>query len=52
MTEAPVTETPYRIAMIPGDGIGKEVVPAAQRVLAALPLSFTFVPLPGRVGSV
>lgn len=35
----------YRIAIIPGDGIGKEVVPAAQRVLAALPLSFTFVPL-------
>jgi homoisocitrate dehydrogenase len=40
-----VKETPYRIAMIPGDGIGKEVVPAAQRVLAALSLAFTFVPL-------
>ena len=26
----------YRIAMIPGDGIGKEVVPAGQRVLEAL----------------
>ena len=26
----------YRIATIPGDGIGKEVVPAGQRVLAAL----------------
>jgi homoisocitrate dehydrogenase len=35
----------YRIAMIPGDGIGQEVVPAAQRVLAALPLSLIFVPL-------
>ena len=23
----------YRIAVIPGDGIGKEVVPAGQRVL-------------------
>jgi tartrate dehydrogenase/decarboxylase/D-malate dehydrogenase len=23
----------HRIAVIPGDGIGKEVVPAAQRVL-------------------
>src|ERR1700688_3797212 len=26
----------YRIACIPGDGIGKEVVPAGQRVLEAL----------------
>ena len=26
----------YRIATIPGDGIGKEVVPAGQRVLAAV----------------
>ena len=26
----------YRIAAIPGDGIGKEVVPAGQKVLAAL----------------
>jgi len=26
----------YRIAMIPGDGIGKEVVPAGRRVLQAL----------------
>ena len=26
----------YRIATIPGDGIGKEVVPAGQRVLEAL----------------
>ena len=25
----------HRIAMIPGDGIGKEVVPAAARVLDA-----------------
>jgi tartrate dehydrogenase/decarboxylase/D-malate dehydrogenase len=25
----------YQVAMIPGDGIGKEVVPAAQRVLDA-----------------
>jgi len=31
--------------MIPGDGIGKEVVPAVQRVLAALPPSFVFVAL-------
>ena len=26
----------YRIATIPGDGIGKEVVPAGQKVLEAL----------------
>ena len=26
----------YRIATIPGDGIGKEVVPAGQRVLQTL----------------
>ena len=26
----------YKIATIPGDGIGKEVVPAGQQVLAAL----------------
>ena len=26
----------YRIAAVPGDGIGKEVVPAGQKVLEAL----------------
>ena len=26
----------YQIATIPGDGIGKEVIPASQRVLEAL----------------
>jgi len=35
----------YRIALIPGDGVGQEVVPAARRVLAALPLAFEFVEL-------
>jgi homoisocitrate dehydrogenase len=35
----------YRIGIIPGDGVGQEVIPAAQRVLEALPLSFHFVPL-------
>lgn len=40
-----MTEKRYRIAVIPGDGVGKEVAPAAQRVLEALPISFTFVPL-------
>jgi isocitrate/isopropylmalate dehydrogenase len=27
----------YRIATIPGDGIGKEVVPAGQKLMEALP---------------
>ena len=40
-----MNERLYRIAVIPGDGIGKEVVPAAQRVLEALPLRIDFVPL-------
>jgi homoisocitrate dehydrogenase len=40
-----MTERIYRIALIPGDGVGKEVVPAARRVLEALPLSFDFVEL-------
>lgn len=31
------------IAVIPGDGIGQEVVPAAVRVLESLPIEFTFV---------
>ncbi|MFN3979619.1 MAG: isocitrate/isopropylmalate dehydrogenase family protein [Caldilinea sp.] len=40
-----MTERVYRIALIPGDGVGKEVVPAAQRVLEALPLAFEFLAL-------
>ena len=32
----------YRIAVIPGDGIGKEVVPAAQRVLERAAARFDF----------
>lgn len=35
----------YRIGVIPGDGIGHEVVPVAQRVLEALALPLEFVPL-------
>ena len=31
-----MTETTYRIAVIPGDGIGREVVPAAQETLEAV----------------
>lgn len=40
-----MTERTYRIALIPGDGVGKEVVPAAQQVLESLPLHFDFVAL-------
>ncbi|MEJ5357154.1 MAG: tartrate dehydrogenase [Desulfobacterales bacterium] len=32
----------YRIALIPGDGIGREVVPEAVRVLQALAVQFRF----------
>ncbi|MCJ1390631.1 homoisocitrate dehydrogenase [Xylographa bjoerkii] len=39
-----------RIGLLPGDGIGKEVIPAGRRVLEALstslPLTFSFVSLP------
>ncbi len=34
-----------RIGMIVGDGVGKEVVPAARRVLEAVGAPFTYVPL-------
>ncbi len=37
-----MAETTYRIAVIPGDGIGKEVVPAAQDLLAAVGERFGF----------
>jgi homoisocitrate dehydrogenase len=33
----------YQICVIPGDGIGQEVIPAAVRVLEATKLSFDFV---------
>jgi homoisocitrate dehydrogenase len=36
---------PLRIALIPGDGIGREVVPAARRVLEATGLALQFVEL-------
>ncbi|MDI7276709.1 MAG: isocitrate/isopropylmalate dehydrogenase family protein [Anaerolineae bacterium] len=35
---------PYRVAIVPGDGIGQEVIPAAVRVLEATGLAFEFVP--------
>lgn len=34
----------YRIAVIPGDGIGKEVMPEALRVLRAASQRFGFGP--------
>ncbi|KAJ3343741.1 homoisocitrate dehydrogenase [Gonapodya sp. JEL0774] len=38
--------SPLRIALVPGDGIGKEVIPAAQQVMEAIaPGTFTFVTL-------
>lgn len=33
----------YRICLLPGDGIGPEVIDCAERVLQALPLGFEFV---------
>ena len=32
-----MTDTTYRVAVIPGDGIGREVVPAAQEALESAP---------------
>ena len=34
------TSTPHRIAVIPGDGIGREVVPEGLRVLEAVSRRF------------
>ena len=39
---------PYRICLLPGDGIGPEVIGQAARVLKALPLPILFTP--GEVG--
>jgi isopropylmalate/isohomocitrate dehydrogenase-like protein len=35
----------YKIAVAPGDGIGKEVIPEAVRVLESTGLSFSFTPV-------
>ncbi|MCC7354507.1 MAG: isocitrate/isopropylmalate dehydrogenase family protein [Anaerolineae bacterium] len=35
----------YRIGLIPGDGIGREVIPAAGQVLAATGIPFEWLPL-------
>ena len=37
-----MTTNAYKIAIIPGDGIGKEVVPQALRVLEAAGRKFEF----------
>ena len=36
-----------KIAVIPGDGIGKEVIPAAVEIIRRLGLGLEFHPLPG-----
>ena len=33
---------PYKITLLPGDGIGPEVIDAAEQVLRALPLDMEF----------
>ena len=49
-TSAAVTDSassafsPFRILVLPGDGIGREVIPAAVAVLQATGLPFAFVP--------
>jgi homoisocitrate dehydrogenase len=40
----PVAAAPFRILVAPGDGIGREVIPAALAVLRATGLPFEFVP--------
>ena len=44
-------ERKLRIAMIPGDGIGREVVPAAQRVLAAAGVNAEYLHLDAGFGT-
>src|SRR3954464_7210569 len=39
----PVAAAPFRILVVPGDGIGREVIPAALDVLRATGLPFEFV---------
>src|SRR6476469_3589090 len=40
----PAVAAPFRILVVPGDGIGREVIPAALEVLRATGLPFEFVP--------
>jgi homoisocitrate dehydrogenase len=40
----PVAASPFRILVTPGDGIGREVIPAALELLRATGLPFEFVP--------
>ena len=46
-----MAKNPYRIAVIPGDGIGKEVIPAAVNILKTIQqstkLEFEFIDIPG-----
>lgn len=43
MTPPDAAAMTHEIAVIPGDGIGREVIPAAVEVLEALPVDFEFV---------
>jgi len=43
-TSSSAVAAPFRILVLPGDGIGREVVPAALDVLRATGLPFEFVP--------
>ena len=40
----PAAAAPFRILVVPGDGIGREVIPAALEVLRTTGLPFEFVP--------
>jgi homoisocitrate dehydrogenase len=43
LPSAPSAAPPFRVLVIPGDGIGREVIPAALEVLRATGLPFEFV---------
>ncbi len=45
MSQSPTAAAPLRIALIPGDGIGQEVTPAAAAVLHASGVALQFVEL-------
>lgn len=44
--QSPLPQPPFTIVLIPGDGVGQEVIPAAAEVLAALGLGLRFVEAP------
>jgi len=44
--QSAISQQPAKIVLIPGDGVGQEVIPAAAEVLAALGLGLKFVEAP------